>query len=390
MQESRTNVNDMLSSARQFAEELGKQAEVIHANAKLPAELLLRMRSSGLFRILQPTRFGGLELDFHTFFEVQRVLAQACMSAGWLSGILGLQAWQLALFDPRAQEEVWGENSDTLVSSAFMPSGRVTQTKDGFVLSGNWHYSSGSPHSDWVLLGGLITEEGKVPDYRAFLLPRKDYHISPDWETIGLRATESHSVSVTEAFVPAYRTFRTVDGFKCDCPGHSIHANPLYRVPFGQLFALSIALPALGALEGAIEFTLGSAQSESRPATAALGIVVQHAAIAEAKAIAHECNASAIATLAQLVTMAQDRAVPSLTERARMRFDATRISGKCTHAINSLFMVHGSRSAFLSNKLGRAWLDINIGNLHAGNSVGRFGSQFLDASLNREISDKLL
>ena len=384
-----TEVERILAAAADIALDLAAQAESIHSTARMPEQIVARMREAGLFQILQPARFGGRQLDLTTCFEVQRILSHACMSAGWLSGIFGLQAWQLALFDPRAQRDVWNERPDALISSAFMPSGQIASAGDGFVLSGQWHYSSGSPHSDWILLGGLVVEEGKAPDYRAFLLPRADYAPQSNWRTVGMRATESHSVTVKEAYVPAYRTFRTADGFRCVCAGHALHDDPLYRVPFGQLFALSIALPAVGALEGALAETLAMAADAPTPASVARHDPAQ-LAVTEALETIHECRASAAATLAQLSLLAAEHTAPALVERARMRFDSARISSKCQAAINALFLTHGSRSVYSSSKLSQAWLDINAANLHAGNHAARFGKQYLDVLRGGDIKDVLL
>ncbi len=142
----------------------------------LPIETIRDMRDAGFFRVLQPRRFGGFELDPQTFFDIQMTLAEGCMSTGWVYGVVGVHPFQLARFDPRAQEDVWGKDDTTLLSSSYQPVGRVERLEGGYRLSGRWGFSSGCDHCNWVLLGALIPalEVGAPPEMRTFLLPRSD------------------------------------------------------------------------------------------------------------------------------------------------------------------------------------------------------------------------
>jgi 3-hydroxy-9,10-secoandrosta-1,3,5(10)-triene-9,17-dione monooxygenase len=48
------------------------------------------------------------------------------MSTAWVLGVVGIHPFQLALYDDKAQQEVWGEDDNTLVSSSYAPMGQVT------------------------------------------------------------------------------------------------------------------------------------------------------------------------------------------------------------------------------------------------------------------------
>ncbi len=92
------------------------------------------------------------------------------------------------MYDEKAQQEVWGEDDNTLVSSSYAPMGQVTPVEGGFQFSGHWQWSSGSEHCDWALLGGLIfPPEGGAPEYRTFLIPKSDYEIKDTWYSMGLK-----------------------------------------------------------------------------------------------------------------------------------------------------------------------------------------------------------
>jgi 3-hydroxy-9,10-secoandrosta-1,3,5(10)-triene-9,17-dione monooxygenase len=148
-------------------------------------------------------RWGGYEMDPEAFYAVQMTLAEGCMSSAWVLGVVAVHNWQLALFDAQAQADVWSEDPTTLISSSYMPRAEVTPVEGGYRISGRWGFSSGVDHCDWAFLGGLVPDpEGGAPDYRTFLVPRSDFEIDHNWDTLGLRGTGSHDVTVKDAFRP--------------------------------------------------------------------------------------------------------------------------------------------------------------------------------------------
>jgi hypothetical protein len=53
-------------------------------------ETIADMQRAGFFRVLQPKRWGGYEMDLHTFYEVQLALAEGDMSTAWIYGVSGV------------------------------------------------------------------------------------------------------------------------------------------------------------------------------------------------------------------------------------------------------------------------------------------------------------
>ena len=241
--------DELVARARAMIPTLKGRAKQCVAERNVPAETIAEMQEAGFFRILQPKRFGGYEMHPNTFFAVQKLIAEGCMSTGWMYGVVGCHPYELALFDDKAQQEVWADASDMLVSSTYQPVGKVEPTEGGFYLSGHWGFSTGSVHCGWVLLGALVppSEEGGPPDMRTFLLPREDYEILTDeWHVFGLQGTGSHGIKVDRAFVPEYRTHRAVEGFLCQNPGQEVNTAPLYSLPWAQVFVRSVSTAAFG------------------------------------------------------------------------------------------------------------------------------------------------
>ena len=161
------------------------------------------MRHAGFFRVLQPKRWGGYEMELNTFYDIQLALAEGDMSTAWIYGVSGVHPWFMALLDDRAAQEVWRSDTSALICSSLMPAGRATPAEGGYRLSGRWRYASCCEHCHWALLGAMVaTGNGGPPEGRIFLLPRKDYGTIDTWQVSGLQATGSWDVSVEDVFVP--------------------------------------------------------------------------------------------------------------------------------------------------------------------------------------------
>src|SRR5690554_8129204 len=100
---------ELLASARQLIPALKERAEQADRDMKVPVETVADMREAGLFRAMQPKRFGGFEMDPRGFFEIQQALAEGCMSTAWIYGVMGVHPWQLARFDVRSEERRVGK-----------------------------------------------------------------------------------------------------------------------------------------------------------------------------------------------------------------------------------------------------------------------------------------
>src|SRR5215813_12757153 len=106
----------LLARARELVPRLAERASRAEAQRSIPSETIADFKDAGLFRVMQPKRYGGYELDPNVFFDIQMALSEGCMSSGWVYGVVGVHNWQLALFDERAQEDVWGRDSSVLIA----------------------------------------------------------------------------------------------------------------------------------------------------------------------------------------------------------------------------------------------------------------------------------
>ena len=82
----------LLQRARDLIPALKARSEAATDARQLPAETISYMQEAGFFRVLQPKRHGGYEMDPQVFYDIQMTLAEGCMSTAWVYGVIGVAA----------------------------------------------------------------------------------------------------------------------------------------------------------------------------------------------------------------------------------------------------------------------------------------------------------
>ena len=115
----------LIGRARALAPVLAERAAQAERDGLIPRQTVQDMIDAGFFKVLQPQRWGGFEMDPRVFYSVQMALAEGCMATAWVYGVVGVHNWQLPLFPEQAQQDVWGERPATLIASTYMPTGKA-------------------------------------------------------------------------------------------------------------------------------------------------------------------------------------------------------------------------------------------------------------------------
>jgi 3-hydroxy-9,10-secoandrosta-1,3,5(10)-triene-9,17-dione monooxygenase len=355
----------------------------------VPQESVKALTETGFFRLLQPARFGGLETDPLTFYTAVRMIASACGSTGWVSSVVGVHPWQLALFPAQAQEDVWVPDPATRMSSSYAPTGTAKLTDEGYRLDGRWSFSSGCDHASWVLLGGIVTnDEGQPLDFCTFLLPDRDYAIDDVWDTVGLRGTGSNDIVVQDAFVPKHRALSFSDVSRCKCPGQEINANPLYKIPFGSVFSYAITTPVIGMATGAYDAYV--ATQKERVRVSYLGQKAKEdpygqVRVAEAAALIDNTWLALERDMTELMAHVTAGEKLPVALRLRVRRDQVHGTAQAISAIDLLFENSGGRALKAGTPIQRFWRDAHAGRVHAINDPERALSMFGRGEFGLEV-----
>jgi 3-hydroxy-9,10-secoandrosta-1,3,5(10)-triene-9,17-dione monooxygenase len=307
--------------------------------------------------------------------------------------VLGVHPWQLALFDERAQAEVWGDDDSTLVSSSYAPMGRAKAVDGGFRFSGRWSFSSGCDHARWVFLGGLVMgDDGNPVDFRTFLLPRADYAIEDVWDTIGLRGTGSNDIIVEDVFVPEHRTLSFIDTGRCVCPGQQANPAPLYKLPFAMVFSNSISVPVIGMAQGAYESYVSWTKDRVRASTGtqASADSFNQLRIAEASYKIDNAVGSIERNIDEALTLATAGEKIPMPLRVRSRRDQVNATGSAVTAVDRLFESAGGRALKAGTPIQRFWRDAHAGRVHAINDPEKAQVMFGQFELGLKVQDAWL
>ena len=306
---------------------------------RLPDETVADFQEAGLFRCLQPKRYGGFELDPGILYQAIIEIGAVCGSSAWVLGVIGIHNWHLGLFAPEAQDDVWGKDTSIQLSTSLAPTGTVERADRGFRLRGRWSFSSGCDFCHWAVLGGIVPplEKDAPPDARTFLVPRSDYVIDDTWYTVGLCGTGSKDLVVDNAFVPEYRTHSYRDAFYLTNPGAVVNETT----------------------------TRISPRDKSRVAEDPFA----QFALAEAAAEVTAARDSLLANFAEAMRLVRAGSEIPLAKRARYRWDTAKATDRSVRAVDRLFEASGGRGIFLDNPIQRAWRDVHAIRAHAGNNL---------------------
>lgn len=384
----------LVERARAMIPTLKARARQCVADVKVPDETVAEMREAGFWRILQPRRWGGYEMHPNVFFDVQKLLAEGCMSTGWVYGVVGCHPYEIALFHDQAQQEVWGEDNSVLVSSSYQPVGKVEHVEGGFTLSGRWGFSSGSEHCQWVLLGAMVPpkNEGDAPDMRTFLVPRKDYAIEQTWDVFGLQGTGSHDVVVDRVFVPEYRTHRAVDGFNCQNPGQQENDGALYTLPWAQVFVRSVSTAALGGARAAVNAAIAIAQDRVSTNTGKVSKSdpILMSAMAKAYAQLDELELVLRTSFNTMMSFAESGSAVPMEQRALYRYQSSTVVRRCADLVNEMMPLLGGRAIYNHSAIVQPWLDLNAARAHVANDSNNMAGDVVGAVLGQPPAFRFL
>ncbi|WP_341230626.1 3-hydroxy-9,10-secoandrosta-1,3,5(10)-triene-9,17-dione monooxygenase oxygenase subunit [Nocardioides salarius] len=361
-------VRDLLPGLRERADEAERLRVVPDANIK-------ELEETGFFKLLQPRRFDGFEADPVDFYTAVRDIASACGSTGWVSSVVGVHPWQVALFADEAQQAVWGEDTATRLSSSYAPTGKAVVTDGGYRLSGKWSFSSGADHCSWVLLGGLVLDgDGNVVDFKTFMLPRPDYTINDVWHMVGLSGTGSNDVVVDDVFVPEAFTLSMGETGSCRGPGQAQNTSDLYKLPFHSIFTGTITTPIIGMAMGAYAEHVEMQQQRSRAAYLGEKASKDPFAMVRIARASSEIDAAWALLVGNIreeqAHVARGEQIP-LRLRLKVRRDQVIGSQRAIDAIDELFEASGGRALAQGTYLQRAWRDAHAGRVHAANDPER-------------------
>jgi len=365
---------ELIERARSMAPKLSERARGAEDAGLIHIKTIREMQDSGFFKILQPQRWGGYEMDPTVFYSVQMALAEGCMATAWIYGFVGVHNWQLPLFPEEAQQDVWSKDNSTLIASTYMPTGKADKVDGGYSFSGRWSWSSGVEHCEWILLGGLLPKiDGSGIEHCTFLLPKSDYKVVHNFDVLGLRATGSHDIVVENAFVPEHRTHRTNDHSDAGCPGRATNPGWLYRIPFTQVFQRAVSTACIGATNGAIaSFRLRAASFVGKHGSKTAEDVNAQLAVSEAMMATDQLELVLMRNYQRIVNCARTGERMPVEERLMQRAQSSQVPKICADAVNEIMRACAAGGVFKTNPIERIFRDLHVARGHIANNTDAY------------------
>lgn len=205
---------------------------------RLPQDVLEFMYEQKLFKLFTANELGGKNLDLVEGIKVFQQLAALDGNVGWLVTIgTGGNAF-IPAFSQEMCEKIFTPKNAVIAGSGY-PTGVAVKVEDGYVVTGQWKYCSGSDYATTFTMNCLIEQDGvKTEKVISCSLDRQDVEVLYDWRAMGLKATASHTIRVNNVWVPQEATFQI--GMIRNSYGNAVHTFPF--TTFAEASFLSVCL----------------------------------------------------------------------------------------------------------------------------------------------------
>jgi 3-hydroxy-9,10-secoandrosta-1,3,5(10)-triene-9,17-dione monooxygenase len=385
---------EAVERARKLVPALRSRAAAAEAARAMSAETIADLHASGLIRTLQPKRWGGMEFDYVAYVDFPLELARGDASVGWNLANLQVHHWMLALYDERAQEEVWGADPEALIASGIaFPQGQGRKADGGFVIGGKWNFSSCVNIADWNMLAVTVKDGDKVVDHRMCLLHKSQYQVIDDWKVLGMRSTGSMTATAKDVFVPEYKALCMYDTRGGDkFPGARSNANPAYQVSASPLLGHGIGACAVGNAQAALDLTIEAVKQRSTNYTGAKMRDFQAVQL-RIGAAASKIDAARLILRNDCIEaqeLAARKLVPDTLKKLAMKRNLAFAVNLCTEAVDLLHAMAGANGIYETYPLERIFRDAHSLAGHISFSFDTQASTWGLAALGGEVNNPTL
>jgi alkylation response protein AidB-like acyl-CoA dehydrogenase len=239
----------MLAAAEKLRDLAAGDAAAAESARRLTPDVVEGLRDAGFARHFVAKRLGGQEGSFSELVQAIVTVGEGCAATAWCASLSATSTRFAAHLPQAGHEAIWQDGPDVFIATGLIPSGEAVPAAGGWRVSGSWPYISAVDFADWVLVCAMAQGEGE-PERRFFGLPRGSFEIKRTWDSVGMCATGSHTVVVTEpVFVPGHLSF-----LRAEMEAGVNHGSHLecHNIPYAAYGGLTFVAPALGAAAGAL------------------------------------------------------------------------------------------------------------------------------------------
>ncbi|MDQ4098281.1 MAG: acyl-CoA dehydrogenase family protein [Actinomycetota bacterium] len=343
---------------------------------RLPAATLEALREAGFLRLYVPESLGGLETDPVTCARVVEEVAAHDSAAGWAVMVANSVAWWCRALPTEGPEEIYADDPDAFIATAFHPPVAAAEVAGGYRLTGRAPLASNVDDAPWLMLTALVMDDGEPrrvdgsPVVIGAIFPTREARIEDTWHSMGMRGTGSNDVSVEDVFVPAARTFAFDPAFE---PGRHYRGS-LYRAPALGAALAPWATVALAVARGAIGELCQLAQGKT-PFVSTIPLRERPSAqakVGRAEALLRSARLLLYDTLAEAWARTLRDEQSSLAQKSDLLLASVHAVQSAAAAVELMYLAGGSTGIYARSPLERHFRDVEVLRQHGFLSDNRY------------------
>ena len=350
-------------------ERIRSRAAQVDADNVFPEQDLAELREAGYLRILVPTDRGGFGLGLEQAAVLQQRLASAAPATALSINMHLVWTGVAKVMQDRGIDDLafvqTGAAAGDVFAFGISEAGNdlvlfgsdtqaVPQADGGYAFSGTKIFTSLAPVWNHLGLHGLDTSNPDDPRLVYAFVPRTEQVVTrDDWDTLGMRGSQSRTTELHGVVAPADRVVRSV------APG----PNP-DPIVFGIFSVFEVLLASVytgiarRALDVAVE-TVQARRSKKSGTTYSQDPDIRWR-IAD-MALTYDALPMQIATIAHDVDAVADRGASWFFSLSGLKHRAVVMS---KHVVDDAMLVAGGSSYFTRNELSRLYRDVLAGMFH--------------------------
>lgn len=221
-----------------YIQQLSEEALHIEKQGALSQEILQAIYKDKLFKLFLPSDLGGRDLTLPKGVRVFQQMAEIDGNLGWLVTIGTGGNVFASLFSEEVSKKIY-RSEDAVIAGSGYPTGKAVAQEDGYVVTGQWKYCSGSTYATMFTMSCFIERDGvTTPEIISCAVPATEVNVIEDWDAMGMKATASHTIQVQNVFVPKAYTFHL--GKQKNNYINAVATFPF--IPFSKASFLSVCL----------------------------------------------------------------------------------------------------------------------------------------------------
>jgi alkylation response protein AidB-like acyl-CoA dehydrogenase len=254
----------IMDEVRALRDLIEREADAHEDASQLSDAVMAALDESPIFGLMAPAELGGGEAAPSLLIDVIRELSYYDGSTGWYCGAVMTAAAVAGVYlGERAVGEVFARGRPRVAGQAA-PQGKAERVGDGYRISGQFSFASGSPSAEWLVGGYVLHEDGRpvktaqgAPKMLIAIVPRAKVEFLGNWDVLGLRGTGSYDFRAPEQVIHADFAFAP----DSDAPKRG---GALYRMGFMAIPCLTHGSIALGCGARALDEWAAFARAKPR------------------------------------------------------------------------------------------------------------------------------